>query len=264
MIFSVLALALLAVRSESPVTADVIMSRVAENQERAERLRMAYVYRQTVIHQVLKPNGTIAGDRVKEYDVIPSAKGIERKLLRSSSSGEKIGSIQWEFNDYGRADFSNAALVDDGARDGIGPRLFPLTGDEQRHYRFSLVGREKFEGADVYRLHFEPKKMDDAAENRVWAGDVLVDEREFQPMLVRTRLMRGVPLGVQIFLGTNIKNLDFRLRYRKFEDGVWFPVDYETKFNLRVMFLYNRRISFSMKNTAFRKTDVQSSVEFEQ
>ncbi len=263
MIVSVLALAFLGVPAAPAVTTEEILTRVVENQERAQILRKAYVYRQTVTHQARKPNGTLAGERVKEYDVIPTANGFEKKLVSSSSSGESIGSIQWEFNDSGRADFSNETLVDNDSRDGIGPRLFPLTADEQRHYRFALVGREKFEGADVFRLHFEPKRMEDPAENRVWAGDVLVDAGEFQPALIRTRLAQRIPLAVQILLGTNIKNLDFRLAYRKFQDGVWFPVDYETKFNLRVMFLYSRRISFSLKNTAFRKTDVQSQVEFE-
>lgn len=263
MILSVVPLVLLSAPAGANLTAAEIMARVAENQDRAQSLRKAYVYHQTVTHQVRKPNGTLAGDRVKEYEVIPAAKGFEKKLVSSSSSGESIGSIQWEFNDSGRMDFSSETLVDDDSRDGIGPRLFPLTADEQRHYSFALAGRERFEGADVFRLHFEPKRMDNPAENRVWAGDVLVDAREFQPALIRTRLTRRVPLAVQILLGTNIKNLDFRLAYRKFEDGVWFPVDYRTNFNLRVMFLYSRRISFAMRNTAFRKTDVQSSVEFE-
>ncbi|MDQ6699126.1 MAG: hypothetical protein M3Z36_02945 [Acidobacteriota bacterium] len=263
MILGVMALALLGAAAEASVTAGEIMARVAENQDRAQSLRQAYVYHQTVTHQVRKPNGTLLGDRVNEYDVIPAAKGFEKKPVSSSSSGERIGSIQWQFNDSGRADISNDTLMDDDSRDGIGPRLFPLTADEQRHYTFALAGREKFEGTEVFRLHFEPKRMDDPAEIRVWAGDVLVDAAEFQPALIRTRLSRRVPVAVQILLGTNIKNLDFRLAYRKFEDGVWFPVDYRTDFNLRVLFLYNRHISFFMKNEAFRKTDVQSSVEFE-
>ncbi len=255
---------LVMVAAANAQTADEIMTRVGENQDRAESLRASYIYHQSLVRKVKKANGTVSGEQIGEYDVIPGPAGTEKKLVSSSNTGESIGmSMQMEWNDRVNVDFGTSMLQDAGTRDGIGAQLFPLTVGEQRRYLFRLKGREKFGGVDVYRVHFEPRKLDDPEENSCWSGDVLVDAREYQPVLTQTKLARGIPMAARILLGTSLKGFGFRLTYRKFEDGVWFPVEYDADFTARILFAYRRRISFSMKNSGFRKTDVASSVEFE-
>ena len=53
------------------------------------------------------------------------------------------------------------------------------------------------------------------------------------------------------------------VEYRKFDEGVWFPVSYGTEFRFHVLFFYSRQIAVSMVNSDFRRADVKSSVEFE-
>ena len=63
-------------------------------------------------------------------------------------------------------------------------------------------------------------------------------------------------------LGTDIKGLGFSVSYRKFDDGVWFPVSYGGEFEVRGLFFYRRKISVAMRNTDFRKTDVKSTLVY--
>jgi len=91
---------------------------------------------------------------------------------------------------------------------------------------------------------------------------VLVDSHEYQPVLVTTWLAKGIPMAVQILLGTNMTQLGFKVAYQKFEDGLWFPVTYGGEFKLRAVFFYKRTISLSVMNSGFQRSDVTSTVSF--
>ena len=150
---------------------------------------------------------------------------------------------------------------DKKSRDGIPEDMFPLTSKEQEHYNYSLAGVQKVNGVDAIRLTFEPKKGDDEKE---WAGEVLVDPVEFQPIRVVTKLAFNIPWAVKVFLGTNVRQLGFTVTYRKVAEGLWFPVSYGTEFHLRVLFGYARTIALSLDNHDFRRASADSSIQFDQ
>ena len=65
-------------------------------------------------------------------------------------------------------------------------------------------------------------------------------------------------------MGINLRQLGFSLNYQRVSDGVWFPATYGTEFRITVFWGYKRTITLSMENTDFRKTDAQSTVQFDQ
>ena len=69
-------------------------------------------------------------------------------------------------------------------------------------------------------------------------------------------------MAVQILLGTNLKHLGFKVAYKKFEDGLWFPVSYGGEFHLRAVFFYKRTVALSLINSGFQRADVSSTVSF--
>lgn len=249
-------------------TAESIMARVAVNQDRAERLRSSFVYRQNLLMSVRRANHKLAREERSEFTVIPGPNGVEKNLVHFSGRYERRGHYiaydhpNYQYKDMDidgdvisdlAQDFTNAS-----SRDGIAKDLFPLTAEEQRKYTFRLAGRETRRGRDVYRIAFRPRPgAEDAA---CWSGEALIDAREFQPVHVSTRLARGVPFWVRTVLGTNLKYLGFSLAYDRFADGVWFPVGYGGEFELKAVFFYKRTISVSLENSHFEHTDVQSAI----
>lgn len=81
--------------------------------------------------------------------------------------------------------------------------------------------------------------------------------------MITTKLARGIPIWVRTVLGTNLPGLGFSVEYREFGDGAWFPVSYGAEFNVRIFFVYSRRVSISLLNTEFRRANVTSSVQFD-
>ncbi|HYP14803.1 MAG TPA: hypothetical protein VEQ63_12820, partial [Bryobacteraceae bacterium] len=73
-------------------------------------------------------------------------------------------------------------------------------------------------------------------------------------------LAKRIPMAVKILLGTNLKGLGFSVAYEKVDDGVWFPSSIGGEFHLRAVFFYSRNISVDVKNSGFRRVDVQSRV----
>lgn len=63
-------------------------------------------------------------------------------------------------------------------------------------------------------------------------------------------------------LGTDLKQLGFKVTYQKFDEGLWFPVTYGGEFQLKALFLYSRRIGVSMRNSGFQRAVVESQVKF--
>src|SRR5271165_2340847 len=63
-------------------SAEDIMARVAENQDRAEKMRSAFVYRQNVLVRINHTNGKLASEEDIDYIVTPTEKGIKKERVR--------------------------------------------------------------------------------------------------------------------------------------------------------------------------------------
>jgi hypothetical protein len=260
-----------------PTTAEGIMLRVALNQDRDQEMRTAFVYHQTVMLRLHRPNGKFAREEYAEYTVTPTPKGITREqtLFRGkyAAHGKEIEFDESGFEHKGidiDAAFAKGLLEDfgndKGSRDGVDHDCFPLTSKEQPKYKFTLEGTEDYRGTQVYRITFQPKKkpsLYDDDDNGQWAGEVLVDRNEFQPVLVTSRLAFNIPGWVKVIFGTNVQQLGFKVTYKKFDEGLWFPVTYGGEFKLKAVFFYSRRIAMSMQNSGFQRAVVNSKVNFD-
>jgi hypothetical protein len=188
---------------------------------------------------------------------------------------------------------SIASFIDDLAndpksKDGIPRGMFPLSTEELPAYKFSVKGETTIKGRRAFDLIFQPIEhkvcIDVGAEDsgfrvraeigsethpgnaamcRPWKGEVWVDAEDYQPIRIDTTLAKGIPWGVRVFMGIDIKQLGFSLSYERVAPGVWFPASYGTEFRIVVFWGYKRTITLSMENTDFKKTDAQSTVRFE-
>ena len=247
-----------------------IMENVGRNQEQAVALRQEFTFQQKQLLRLTRGSGKVAREEHREYDVTPDDHGVRKELLRLDGKYEYKGKyITYDRPGYKYKGtdvdgdlvngFSEDMTNDKHSRDGIGVDLFPLTTEEQRKYNFRLLATDQYRGREVYRVSFEPKphqEFDDAS----WKGEALIDAAEFQPVSVHSKLAFRIPQAVKILLGTDIKGLGFSVTYRKFEDGVWFPVSYGGEFEVRAVFFYKRTISVNLTNTEFHRTNVNSNV----
>lgn len=255
-------------------TADAIMSRVAENQTRAEVARAGFVYRQDVLVRLLRSDGKLAREEDREYTVTPEPDGVQREMVHFTGkygvNGREIAfaepGAKYKDNDVD-ADLAKSLADDFGgdeqSRDGINLDLFPLSSKKQKHYTFKLAGQENYHGHDVYRITFEPRPRSEDDDGTPWAGEALIDKTDLAPVLITTHLAHGVPLVVKTVLGTNLQRIGFKLTYAKFDDNLWFPVNYSGEFKFRLLFVYARTVSLGMVNSGFQKADVKSAIVFE-
>jgi hypothetical protein len=253
------------VSAEDSPTADAIMARVATNQDSSEKLRSQYIYQQHIKIITRKTSGKILREETADYHVIPKPDHTERTLEQLTGrywhkgkyedfSGEPVpepdstdGDLIHEF----REDLTN-----DKSKDGLAKDLFPFTSDEQKNYKFRLLGQELFETRQSYHIAFTPIDDDDID----WAGQAYIDTQEFQPIYVFTKLSRRMPFGVRTFLGTDLPGIGFAVHYRRQDDGVWFPISLGSEFRIRALFLFNRTMTISLENKAFEHTHVESKI----
>jgi hypothetical protein len=242
-----------------------IMRRVAENVDRAQADRAAWVYDQDIFVRLKRANGKPAREESRQYTVAPTEKGAQRKLLKVEGKifeGKK--EIDYAQENYRQKDGDiDGALVNTFAheimwrRDNMGPMVyrFPLESGNLDQYDFKFEGEERYRDYDVFKISFRQKE--DA-----WQGEVLIERNEYQPVLVTSAWIGKVPTAVMIGLGTSVKHIGAKITYRRFGKDVWFPVETGGEMKLRVLFLYARTIAFSARNAGFRKAEVQSSIEF--
>ena len=262
------------VATERPLV-EQIMEEVAVNQDRAQELRREFVYRQNVIVRLTRGSKKLVREELRELQVTPTPDQTEKTLLRLQGKYEKDGKIL----KYDQLGFRPKSLDLDGelidsfaeeftgdkkSRDGISRAFFPLTSHKQNKYRFHLKGEEMYRGRPVYRIVFEPagqgwEEFGDAP----WAGELLVDQAEHQPVVITTRLAKNLPVAVKVLLGTNVQQLGFKITYEKFDEGVWFPVSYGGEFMLKVLFFYKRNIGVAVKNGNFQRTVVSTRLTFD-
>lgn len=280
--------------ADAPGDALAIMKKMAENTAAATEARRQYVYRQRIRAGLLHSNGQVVCRETREYTVVPQAKTTKKKL--ESFHGEcregkdmvpyaQPGEIQPGLQEKGttvevtgRESIAGlvAGLADNPkSRDGIPRQLFPLSSEELASYRFKLKGETTIQGRRAYDITFAPfigkgncvvgedTENSHAIECRPWKGEVWVDAEDYQPIRIDTELAKGIPWGVRVFMGINLRQLGFSLTYRRAAEGVWFPATYGTEFRVTVFWGYKRTITMSMENSDFRKTDAQSTIEFD-
>jgi hypothetical protein len=249
-------------------TPEEIMCRVAENQERAEEARKAYVYDMNVFVRMKRANGKLAREESRDYVVAPDEKGAKRKLVKLAGKILDGGrEITYTTPRYEHKNIDiDSSLTDAFAREvmwrksEIGPMVdwFPLTRARLAHYTAKFEGEERYRDYDVYKVSFAEHE-----EEECWTGEALIEKNEFQPVLVTNQWACRIPAAVKIVLGTNITQVGAKITYQRFDKDVWFPVTCGGELKLRVLFMYARTIAFSAKNADFRKADVQTSIQFE-
>jgi len=252
-----------------PLTAQEIMKRVAANQDRAEEQRRAWIYQQKIHIDTRRTNGKLIRTETAVYEVTPGEKSSEKKL--HSLDGRHFFKGAWvDFHGEPAAlpdtidadlikDFRDD-LMNDKSKDGLGSDLFPLTTEEQKKYEFELLGEQDVRGRRAWRIRFRPLDKSDVS----WAGEALIDEQEFQPINVFTKLSRRIPFAVRTLLGTDLPGIGFNVNYARFDDGVWFPTTFGTEFRMHIVFVLNRQISVSLENSGFRRASVDSKIDYEE
>jgi len=200
------------------LTADQIMARVAANQDKAVELRAHYVYKQHAHTSSLKTNGKLMREEIDDYDVFPTPKGVDRKLLTLSGRYFHKGKyIDFHGEPIPYADTIDADLTHDWmhdkdqqtTRDGVESHLFPLTTGRQARYDFHLIGETTMNGRPVYHIGFEPKDKKDYD----WKGEAFIDKAEFQPVTVFTKMSRKLPFFVRGVMGVDLPGIGFSVTY---------------------------------------------------
>lgn len=247
-------------------TADRIMARVAENQDRAEKMRAEYVYRQQLHIVLKKPHGNLTREETALYHMLPTPEGTQKDLEKITGRYRLKGKyLDFEGLPIPETDGLDAQLIQEfrdeftnaKSKDGLAKDLFPLTSEEQKELVFGLVGEEEMDGRKTYRVAFRPKDKDDIA----WAGDAWIDKEELEPIYVATRLSRKVPMAIRTLLGTDLPGWGFSVHYRRQDDGVWFPTAFGSECQLKVLFFFNRDIAISLDNREFEHTHVKTKIE---
>lgn len=249
---------------------DEILQRLAENQDRASGARKTIVYQQDTWVRLIQTNGKLSREEKRQYTVAPTETGSTKKLDNFEGRYRKGGKIlsydapnfQYKDSDIDGElieDLTEDLINDDKSRDGFSKDLFPLTREEQGHYTFRLDGTRKVGDVEAWRVSFQPNK--DGV--RAWAGEVLIHPRDYQPLLVTTKLDMKIPMAVKVMFGTDVKQLGFSVTYRKVAEGLWFPATYGTEFGLKVLFGYKRNVTMNVTNSDFRKTSAESNIHFE-
>ncbi len=253
-------------------TAEEIIKRVAANQDAAASGRSHFVYHQNVLVRMKRTNGKLAHEETRDYSVLPSPDGHKRELLSVAGKIQR-GKRTVTYNDAAFQDKGidiDRALVQSWAedfgkdhKDGVDTELFPLGSKAIAAYRFKLRGAEKFQGHDVWAIEFEPvsAKWDDT--DHCWHGEALIDQADFQPMMITSSFACKIPGAVKVLLGTNVQQIGFKVTYQKFDEGVWFPVTYGGEFKFRAVFLYARSVGLGLINSDFKRTDVQTAIKYE-
>jgi len=263
--------------------AAAIMAKAAANVEKATDLRKQFVYRQIVISSLVRSNGQISRKENREYEVFPTEKRSEKKLV--SLRGElRRGKKTTPYSEAGFKDkgfdidgdlirdLTNDLVDEKHSRDGIPHSLFPLREDALPDYRFTLQGEFAYQGRPTYKILFEPAEKhrciniggdDDGCDGASWRGEAWIDIAELQPVRIFTQQAFRIPWGVKVFLGTNIQQSGFAVSYQRLAENVWFPVSYGTEFRFNVLWGYKRTVTLSLVSNGFKKTDIASTIKYD-
>ncbi len=278
---------------------DQIMAKVAENQARSQKERESFVYKQSIKVVSRRSGGKLAQEENSEYLVTPTesetkktvekiagrawVKGSYRNYVkiegRQDEKSPEKGIVITDDSQYAAVDPTDKKtklhlgvvdnsivdsfrddLANDKSKDGLSADLFPLNAEEQKSHIYELIGTETRDGREVYRIRFRPKDKNDFE----WAGEALIDTKEYAPVQVSTKLSRHIPFGVRAFLGTDVPGLGFSVHYQRMAEGVWFPVSFGTEFRLHAVFFINRNLTMSLENSDFKRAIADSTISYEE
>ncbi len=261
--------------------ANEIMKRMASTIEASVDARRQYVYKQKVNARLIRTNGQVARAEKREYTATPGPERTEKTLV--SLAGEyhksKKNIIRYDKPGFekGGMDIDGGlmeGLVDDmvndkDSRDGIPHSFFPLSSKDLPAYRFTYKKATEVQGRKAHVIAFEPAGRTsgclhegDGCSDRPWKGEVVVDAEEFQPIRIYSDLDFKMPWGVKVFLGTNLRQTGFSVRYTRIAPNVWFPITYGTEFRLDVLFAYKRVITLALDSSEFQRTEAKSEIQF--
>ena len=252
--------------AQQALTAAEIMARVAANQDQAVELRAHYIYKQHTHTASLKTSGKLMREETDDYDVFPTAKGVDRKLVTLTGRYWHKGKyLDFHGEPIPEPDSMDSDLTHDWmhdhdqrtTRDGLMSHLFPLTSEHQKEYVFHLLGGESLRGRPVYHISFEPKDRNEID----WKGEAFIDKAEFQPVTVFTKMSRKLPFLVRGVMGVDLPGVGFNVTYVRLEQGVWFPETFGTEFELHLFHMFSRTITVALKNSEFEKTHVETKIE---
>jgi hypothetical protein len=231
-----------------------IMARVGANQDRLVELRKRYIYMEKAHVQTRHTNGKLARDETTEYEVFPGPKGLQKKLTAAEGR-------YWHKGSY--VEFKGKTIPDNNSLDeGLissfreGDDMtndLPLTTKSQKEYRFELLGEQVVDGRKAWRIGFGPANRNDIS----WAGEALIDEQEFQPFRIYTKLSRRIPFAIRALLGTNLPGIGYNVTYQRLDKDVWFPASYGAEFTLHVLFFLNREINMSKESRDFHRAPLE-------
>ncbi len=264
------------VKAQAP-NVDRIMSEVSAHQDAAEQLRAKYTYTQKVRIRAIRGSGTLSREEFSVYNVTPIDKGTKKDLVQFKGryenkghiteykkSGEEIPDKKVDIDANILPGLRDHLVGDENSKDGLAKSLFPLTSAESKKYQYELEGEQPYQGEPVYRIKFWPKKeyegFDD--DKTVWAGEVLVNKADLQPISVTTHMAKGLPFLVKTMLGTNLHELGYAVSYKKFDKTVYFPVSYGGEFDVKAVFFYKRTFTLSLENTDFRRAEADSKITY--
>ncbi len=180
------------------LNADAVMARVAANQDRSDKLRSEYVYKQHIHIATRKTGGKLMREETTDYVVVPTANGTKKELkLITGRYWHKGKYLEFHGEPVPEPDSLDGDLIqdfrsdlqDDRSKDGFARDYFPLTSEEQKKYQFRLLGEETLQERRVYHLGFRPKDK----EEYDWAGEAYIDATDFEPVTVFTKLSRPLP-----------------------------------------------------------------------
>jgi len=268
--------------SDPAMLVHYIMEKVAVNQDRGLEARSSFVYQQNLLIRFKRSDGKACREEIREFTVTPSANGTRKTLVHFAGKYLKDRSYV-EYTQPGYAykgvDLDGALITsfaddfanDQGSRDGIDTDMFPLTTPEQEKYVFTLKGKERYRNREVFRITFQPLPLRAGQSNGrglekeegSWSGEVLVDSSDYQPVVVTTHLARGIPFWVKTLLGTDVTHLGFKVEYEKFEDNLWFPVEYGGEFKLKALFFYKRNMAIALHNHGFQRSSVTTVLTYD-
>lgn len=263
------------VASHPPLSAQDIMQRVIAHQTEALEARRQWVYTQEVFVRSQQRNKTVMREETRLYRIIPDPQSQKRELI--SVKGRYR--LKRQLIDYDKP--TENGSIDDvvshwadqmtdpkqhKSRDGVDTDLFPLAHKHLDRYTFTLKGSSEYRGHQVYEIEYRPAKKPQLSDDNdeIWAGTVLVDQTAFQPVFINSFLAVQIPMAVKILLGTNVRDLGFKVEYEKFDGDVWFPVRGGGEFRLDAVFFWKRNFSYSWNCRDFQKTTTATSITFEE
>jgi len=286
-------------RTDDLPSAESVMLRVGENQDRAEAERAQYVYVQHA-KMVSRRGGTVMCEEITDYRMTPSENGAHEDLLKVEGRYLKEHKYltytallprdedkpkEVKNHEHRKTDNDKAEKKEREKDPTFDPNSDEtIDRDLVENMRWNLIHEKSKDGISAHLFPLTSKDQADydfrlVGRERMngrdvfhvsflpkkkndfgWSGDAYIDTAAYQPVLITTAMARKIPFAVRTLLGTNVPGLGFTVTYAPQPDGVWFPVTFSTEFKIHVLFFFHREIILDAQNREFEKTHVTSRI----